>query len=113
MYGHYRSLLRTVYEETQHQGCIEACGYRSPTWQILRALKSINASKVVLRESAVTAASFFERSERPSKPFWEPQQGNKMVLWESLSGGVLEKDGLYGARPIRAKEQRGTGVPRT
>jgi hypothetical protein len=66
-----------------------------------------------LGESAVTAAPFFERAERPSKPFWGLQQGNKLVLWESLSGGVLEKDGLYGARPIRAKEQRGTGVPGT
>jgi hypothetical protein len=35
-------LLHQVYEETQHQDHIEACGYRSATWRILRALKSIN-----------------------------------------------------------------------
>ena len=35
-------------------------------------------------ESAVTAAPFFASAGRPSQPFWGPQQGNKLVLWESL-----------------------------
>jgi hypothetical protein len=74
-----------VHEETQHQDCIEACGYRSATWRILRALKSVNEAKVVLGESAVTAAPFFENAGRPSKPFWGQQQGSKLVLWESLN----------------------------
>jgi hypothetical protein len=47
-------LLRQVYEETQHQDRIEACGYRSATWRILRALKSINEAKVMVGESAIT-----------------------------------------------------------
>jgi hypothetical protein len=34
-------LLRQVHEETQHQDCNEACGCRSPTWRVLRALKAI------------------------------------------------------------------------
>ena len=34
-------LLHQVHEETQHQDYIEACGYRSPTWRVLRALKAI------------------------------------------------------------------------
>jgi hypothetical protein len=32
----------------------------------------------------VTAAPFFASAGRPSQPFWGPQQGNKLVLWESL-----------------------------
>jgi hypothetical protein len=51
-------LLCQVHEETQHQDCIEACGYRSPTWRVLRALKAIIDAKMVIGESAVTAAPF-------------------------------------------------------
>jgi hypothetical protein len=78
-------LLRAVYKETQQQDRIEACGYRSPTWRTLRALRSVNESKVVIGESAVTAAPFFDSAGRPSQPFWGAQPGNKLVLWESLS----------------------------
>jgi hypothetical protein len=102
----------------------EACGYRSPTWQILRALKSINASTVVSGKSA--AAPFFESAGRPSKPVWGPQQGNKFVLWESLTEGekeeclkVLQKEAGWviwcKANPSKKdkRELRGTGVPGT
>ena len=57
-------LLRQVHEETQYQDCIEACGYRSPTWLVLRVLKTILDAKVVIGESAVTAAPFFESAGR-------------------------------------------------
>ena len=40
---------------------------------------------MVIGESAMKAAPFFESAGRPSQPFWGPQQGNKLVLWESLS----------------------------
>jgi hypothetical protein len=60
-YKHYgKDLMCTVHEETQHQDCIDACRHRSPTWRILRALKSVNETKVVSGESAGTAAPFFE-----------------------------------------------------
>jgi hypothetical protein len=84
-------LLRQVHEETQHQDRIEACGYRSATWRILRALKSINRAKAIVGESAITAAPFFERAGRPSNFFWEPLQGNKVILWESLSAEEKEE----------------------
>jgi hypothetical protein len=77
-------LLRSVFKETQRQDRIEADGYRSPTWRILRALKAVNEAKVVVGESAVTAAPFFASAGSPSQPFWGPQQGSKLVLWESL-----------------------------
>jgi hypothetical protein len=68
-------LLRLIYEETHHQTILEARGYRSPTWRILRALKSILQANVVVGESTITAAPFFEGAGRPSKSFWGPQQG--------------------------------------
>ena len=33
----------------------------------------------------ITAAPFFEGAGRPSKPYWGPQQGRRVILWESLS----------------------------
>jgi hypothetical protein len=45
----------------------------------------VNESEVVIRESAVTSAPFFESAGRQSQPFWGSHQGNKLVLWESLS----------------------------
>ena len=43
-----------------------ARGYRSATWRILRALKSINEAKVMVRESAITAAPFCESAGLPN-----------------------------------------------
>ena len=63
-------LLRLINEETHHQTILEASGYRSPTWCILRALKSIFQANVVVGESTITAAPFFEGAGRPSKSFW-------------------------------------------
>jgi hypothetical protein len=53
-------LLRLIHEETHHQTVLEASGYRSPTWCILRTLKSIFQANVVVGESTITAAPFFE-----------------------------------------------------
>ena len=77
-------LLRLIHEETHHQIVLEASGYRSPTWRILRALKSIFQANVVVGESIITAAPFLEGAGRPSQPFWGPQQGRRVILWESL-----------------------------
>jgi hypothetical protein len=44
------------------------------------------ALKMVVGESAVTAASFFESAGRPSKPFGGAQQGNKLIFWEKDKG---------------------------
>jgi hypothetical protein len=84
-------LLRLIYEETHHQNVLEASGYRSPTWCILRALQSIFQANVVVGESIISAAPFFEGAGRPSKPFWGPQQGRRVILWESLRPEDQEK----------------------
>jgi hypothetical protein len=77
-------LWRIIHAETHHQNTLEASGYRSPTWRILRALQSISEANVVIRESTITAAPFFEGAGRPSRSYWGSQQGRKVILWESL-----------------------------
>jgi hypothetical protein len=66
-------------------------GYRFPTWRILRALQSITEANVVIGESTITGAPFFEGAGRPSKSYWGPQQGRKVILWESLGPEDQEK----------------------
>ena len=78
-------LLRHVYLESLLQDTLEAKGYRSPTWRILRALQATINANVVIGETRLTAAPFFEGAGRPSVPFWGPQQGRRVILWESLS----------------------------
>jgi len=36
-------------------------------------------------KATITAAPFFEGAGRPSKPYWGPQQGRRVILWERLS----------------------------
>jgi hypothetical protein len=109
-----------VYEETQHQDRIEACGYRSATWRIFRALKSNNQAKVLVGESAITTAPFFESAGRQSKLFSGPQQGNKVILTvgkpECRGKGGKSKSATQGERlgylvQGQSKGQRGTGIP--
>jgi hypothetical protein len=83
--GQPLDLLRRIHEEVHLQNTLEVSGYRSPTWRILRALQSIIKAKVLIGESTVTAAPIFEGAGRPSKPYWGPQQGRRVILWESLS----------------------------
>ena len=40
-------LLRHIYLESHYQDALEAKGYRSPTWRILRALQAIIKANVV------------------------------------------------------------------
>jgi hypothetical protein len=77
-------LLSLIHAETHHQNTLETSGYRSPAWQILRALQSIIKANVVIGESTITAAPFFDGTGRPSRSFWGPQQGRKVILLESL-----------------------------
>ena len=84
-------LLRSIHEEVHLQNTLEASGYRSPTWRILRALQVCSKAKVLVGESMITAAPFFEGAGRPSKPYWGPQQGRRVILWESLSPESQQK----------------------
>ena len=84
-------MLRSIHEEVHLQNTLEASGYRSPTWRILRALQVCSKAKVLVGESMITAAPFFEGAGRPSKPYWGPQQGRRVILWESLSPESQQK----------------------
>ena len=51
-------LLRSIHEEVHLQNTLEASGYRSPTWRILRALQVCSKVKVLVGESMITTAPF-------------------------------------------------------
>ena len=78
-------LIRTIHVETNRQEDLEAGGYRSPSWRLLRALKQVRGAKVCIGESAVSAAPFFDSAGRPNQPFWGDQTGPRLILWESLN----------------------------
>jgi hypothetical protein len=73
--GQPLDLLRRIHEEVHLQNTLEASGYRSPTWRILRALQSIIKAKVLIGESTVTAAPFFEGAGRPLETVAKKAEG--------------------------------------
>ena len=72
-----RGALRHVYLESLLQDALEAKGYRSPTWRILRALQATINANVVIGETRLTAAPFFEGAGRPSVPFLDLSKGEE------------------------------------
>ena len=93
--GQPLDLLRCIHEEVHLQNTLEASGYRSPTWRILRALQVCSTAKVLVGESMITAAPFFEGAGRPSKSYWGPQQGRRVTVGKLKSGGPAKVP--YGA----------------
>ena len=59
-----RFMEKFIREEVDYQEQLEAAGYRSPTWKVLRALQSLLAAEQLQGESAVTAPPFFPSRER-------------------------------------------------
>jgi hypothetical protein len=84
--------------ELEHQERLEVMGYRSPTWRLLRALKSLLSAVQLQGESAVTAAPFFPSAGRGTTRFWGTEQGPTVFLWE----GVGEEGQEECKRAIRA-----------
>ena len=79
------SELRTfIRAEVDQQDRLEAMGYRSQTWRLLRALQSLLSAVQLQGESAVTAPPFFPRAGRGTIRFWGREQGPTVCLWESL-----------------------------
>jgi hypothetical protein len=56
-----------IRKEVEHQDRLEAAGYRSPTWRVLRALQSLLLATQLQGESAVAAPPFFPLNEYTSK----------------------------------------------
>ena len=73
-----------IREEVNYQEQIEADGYRSPSWRVLRALKNVHGAEQLQGESAVTAPPFFRSAGRGEKVFWGRGQGPTVFVWESL-----------------------------
>jgi hypothetical protein len=65
----------------------------------------------VLGESAVSAAPSFENAGRPSESFWGQQQGNKLVLWESLKEGEKDSEGSISENPTKRNRLDNGGRP--
>jgi hypothetical protein len=73
-----------IREEVGHQERLEATGYRSPTWRVLRALQSLLSAVQLQGESAVTAPPFFPSAGRGTTRFWGNEHGPTVFLWEGL-----------------------------
>ena len=74
--GKSTSELRTLIRaEVEQQERLEAMGYRSPTWRLLRALRSLFSAVQLQGESAVTAPPFFPCAGRGTTRFWGQEQG--------------------------------------
>jgi hypothetical protein len=72
-----------IREEVEHQKRLEAAGYRSPTWKVLRALQPLLSATQLQGESAVTAPPFFRNAGRTVR-FCEKEQGPTVFLWDGL-----------------------------
>jgi hypothetical protein len=74
--GKNASELKTLIRaEVEQQERLEAMGYRSPTWRLLRALQSLLSAVQLQGESAVTAPPFFPSAGRGTTRFWVKKQG--------------------------------------
>ena len=77
------------YHVTRHKGeRLEVAGYRSPTWRVLRALKSLHLATQLQGESAVTAPPFFPNAGRGTVWFW----GNESSIYQSFFTFPPSKD---------------------
>ena len=59
-----RSMALFLRREVEHQDRLEAAGYWSPTWRVLRALQSLISATQLKGESAVAAPPFFPNAGR-------------------------------------------------
>jgi hypothetical protein len=66
--------------EVEHQDCLEAMGYRSPTWRLLRALQSLLSAVQIHGESEVSSSPFFPSAGRGTTKFWGEEQGPTVFL---------------------------------
>ena len=119
--GPFLDLLRQVYKETQRKDRIEACGYDSETWRIL---KSINQVKVMVGESAITSAPFLKKWGKEIHFFLggttarhQGKLGNTVGKPKCRVKGGKSKSATQGERLVylvegQSKGRRGTDIPR-
>ena len=108
-----------IREEVEHQERLEAAGYRSPTWRVLRALQSLLSATQLQGESAVAAPPFFPNAGRGTVRFWGNEQGPTVFLWDGLDEkGREECERTIQTRKdwvvvwSRARQMKGDRTPR-
>jgi hypothetical protein len=77
---HHHQLKTIIRAEVEQQDRLEAMGYQSPTWRLLRALQSLLSAVQLQGESAVTVTPFFPISGRGTTRFWGKEQGPTVFL---------------------------------
>ena len=75
-----QGMEKFIREEVEYQDQLEAAGYRSPTWKVLRALQPLLAAEQLQGESAVTAPSFSPNAGRGTVQFWGETRGPTVFL---------------------------------
>jgi hypothetical protein len=114
-----RGMEILIREEVEHQEWLEAAGYRSPTWRVLRALQSLLSAKQLQGESAVTAPPRQRKSSVLGKrartiglPVGRPGRRGKKGTWAKPSsveklnearrskGSLKQKEGGRMKHPI-------------
>ena len=91
--------LRTfIRAEVDQQDRLEAMGYRSPTWRLLRALQSLLSAVQLQGESAVTPPPFFPRAGRGTIRFRKRDEKNVNRRF------ARAKIGWYGVERDQRKE---------
>ena len=97
-----QGMEKFIREEVDYQEQLEAAGYRSPTWKVLRALQSLLAAEQLQGESAVTTPPFFPSAGRGTVQFWG-KRGDR----RSSYGMVWMKRGESCARMSSTHEKIG------
>jgi hypothetical protein len=106
-----------IREEVEHQERLEAAGYRSPTWRVLRSQSLLLATQLQ-GESAVAAPPFFPNAGRGTARFWGNEQGPTVFLWDGLDEkGREECERTIQTRKdwvvwSRARQMKGDRTPR-
>ena len=85
--GCEQELITTIQKEGEQMEEKEDAGYRSPTWEILRALQQVNKATRIEGETIMSTLHFFKSAGREDLKFWGTAE--ECIIWESLS--ELEK----------------------
>jgi len=62
--GHEQALITTILKKTKHTEKLKEAGYRSPTWDVLRALQHIDSATRIEGEAAMSAPPFVQSAGR-------------------------------------------------
>jgi hypothetical protein len=79
-------LIDAVHAEHARQMELEASGYRSFTWAVLRAAQALQGASALQGESAVSALPCFETASRGETRFWGAAgNGPTLILADALT----------------------------